>query len=165
MAIRVGACALCRVVSHHARVASAPQGARVIPPGGLSKVVILKSLRDALVHREGTGAGAGEQEEDERVRGGLLKVVRVVVNVAKGKALQARGGEVEVDGGAHGPEEHEGGGAGEQTNRDEHAAPELGVVVQRRPEVRVAREEGEVGLDNKIDKAIKAAPGYMVKTY
>ena len=54
------------------------------------RCLIFKALGELLVERKGACAGTGEQKEDEGIQRRLLEVVRVVFDVAKGEALEAR---------------------------------------------------------------------------
>ena len=76
--------------------------------------------------------------------------------MAERGALEAGGRQVEVHGAAHRDEERAGGGAREQAQDQEHPAPELSVVVDRRPELRGAGQEAEVRLHDVGDEAVEA---------
>eukprot|EP00421_Protoceratium_reticulatum_P011820 CAMPEP_0168400810 /NCGR_PEP_ID=MMETSP0228-20121227/22789_1 /TAXON_ID=133427 /ORGANISM="Protoceratium reticulatum, Strain CCCM 535 (=CCMP 1889)" /LENGTH=190 /DNA_ID=CAMNT_0008414361 /DNA_START=99 /DNA_END=668 /DNA_ORIENTATION=+ len=125
------------------------------PSSGVLVLVAYLGVDDR-VRRDRACAVEEEEQEDQRVEGRLLEVVRVVLDVAEGEALPAGGGQVEVHGRAHRDEKGEGRRAGEEADDQQRAAPELGVVVHRGPQLRRPRQEAEVGLDDIVNKPVEA---------
>ena len=59
--------------------------------------IVLEDARYLLVHRQPARTRLGEEEEDEKIQRRLLKVVRVVLDVAERESLDTGGREMKVD--------------------------------------------------------------------